>query len=40
MEYGAADEWPVILSHGFPYDVYAFADVANTLHPGPSLMQF
>lgn len=30
-EYGAADGWPVILSHGFPYDVHAFDDVAPTL---------
>lgn len=31
IEYGAADGWPVILSHGFPYDVHAFADGAATL---------
>lgn len=28
LEYGAADGWPVILSHGFPYDVRAFDEVA------------
>jgi pimeloyl-ACP methyl ester carboxylesterase len=30
-EYGPADGWPVILSHGFPYDVHAFDDVASIL---------
>src|ERR1700744_608358 len=30
LEYGAAG-WPVILSHGFPYDVHAFDDVASIL---------
>ena len=23
IEYGSVDGWPVILSHGFPYDVHA-----------------
>ena len=27
LEDGAADGWPVILSHGFPYDVHAYDDV-------------
>jgi pimeloyl-ACP methyl ester carboxylesterase len=31
VEYGPADGWPVILSHGFPYDVHAFDDVASIL---------
>jgi len=31
LEHGAADGWPVILSHGFPYDVHAFDDVAPIL---------
>jgi pimeloyl-ACP methyl ester carboxylesterase len=31
VEYGAADGWPVILSHGFPYDVHAFDEVAAIL---------
>lgn len=31
LEYGAANGWPVILSHGFPYDVHAFDDVAPIL---------
>ena len=30
-EYGPADGWPVILSHGFPYDVHAFEQVAPVL---------
>jgi pimeloyl-ACP methyl ester carboxylesterase len=30
-EYGAADGWPCILSHGFPYDVHAYADAAPLL---------
>lgn len=28
VEYGPAQGWPVILSHGFPYDVHAFDEVA------------
>jgi pimeloyl-ACP methyl ester carboxylesterase len=31
VEYGPGDGWPVILSHGFPYDVHAFDDVASIL---------
>jgi pimeloyl-ACP methyl ester carboxylesterase len=31
IEYGAIEAWPVILSHGFPYDVHAFTEVATTL---------
>ena len=31
VEYGPADGWPVILSHGFPYDVHAFDGVAPIL---------
>ncbi len=30
-QYGADDGWPCILSHGFPYDVHAYADVAPLL---------
>lgn len=30
-ERGRTDGWPVILSHGFPYDVHAFDDVAPML---------
>ena len=28
---GASDGWPVVLSHGFPYDVHAFDEVAPIL---------
>jgi pimeloyl-ACP methyl ester carboxylesterase len=31
VEYGPSTGWPVILSHGFPYDVHAFDDVAPIL---------
>lgn len=31
VEYGPADGWPVILSHGFPYDIHAFDEVAPML---------
>jgi pimeloyl-ACP methyl ester carboxylesterase len=31
VEYGPVDGWPVILSHGFPYDVHAFDEVALIL---------
>jgi pimeloyl-ACP methyl ester carboxylesterase len=31
FEYGAAGGWPVILSHGFPYDVHAYDQVASIL---------
>lgn len=35
IEYGPSDGWPVILSHGFPYDVHAFDEVAPILkHAG------
>lgn len=28
LEHGAADGWPCILGHGFPYDVHAYLEVA------------
>lgn len=31
LEYGPGNGWPVILSHGFPYDVHAFDEVAAML---------
>ena len=31
LDAGPADGWPVILSHGFPYDVHAFDDVVPIL---------
>lgn len=31
LQYGPVDGWPVILSHGFPYDVQAFNEVALML---------
>jgi len=31
VEHGPSDGWPVILSHGFPYDVHAFDEVAPIL---------
>jgi len=31
LDDGPADGWPVILSHGFPYDVHAFDDVVPIL---------
>lgn len=31
FEYGPADGWPVILSHGFPYDAHAFDEAAIIL---------
>ena len=31
VEYGPTDGWPVILSHGFPYDVHAYDEVALIL---------
>ncbi len=31
VEHGPVNGWPVILSHGFPYDVHAFDDVAAML---------
>ena len=30
-EYGSANGWPCILSHGFPYDVHAYAEAAPIL---------
>ncbi|MDE2365128.1 MAG: alpha/beta fold hydrolase [Hyphomicrobiales bacterium] len=30
-EYGAADGWPCVMGHGFPYSVEAYADVAPLL---------
>ncbi|MEO5890950.1 MAG: alpha/beta hydrolase [Ferruginibacter sp.] len=31
LEYGSSDGWPVILSHGFPYDPHGFSEVASIL---------
>ena len=31
VEHGPRGGWPVILSHGFPYDVHAFEEVALIL---------
>src|SRR5258708_36536902 len=31
LEHGPGNGWPVILSHGFPYDVHAFDEVASIL---------
>jgi len=31
IERGPANGWPVVLSHGFPYDIHAFDDVAAIL---------
>lgn len=31
VEHGPAEGWPVILSHGFPYDIRAFDEVAAVL---------
>jgi pimeloyl-ACP methyl ester carboxylesterase len=31
VEHGPSDGWPVILSHGFPYDVHAYDEVASIL---------
>lgn len=31
VEYGTSDGWPVILAHGFPYDIHAFNEVASIL---------
>ena len=31
LEHGSGNDWPVILSHGFPYDVHAFDEVASIL---------
>jgi pimeloyl-ACP methyl ester carboxylesterase len=40
VERGPKHGWPVILSHGFPYDVHAFDDVAEILaHCGARVLQ-
>lgn len=31
LEHGPANGWPAILSHGFPYDIHAFDEVASIL---------
>ena len=31
VEHGSSNGWPIILSHGFPYDVHAFDEVASIL---------
>lgn len=31
LEFGSADGWPVVLSHGFPYDPHAYDEVASRL---------
>ncbi|SEW24722.1 alpha/beta fold hydrolase [Chitinophaga arvensicola] len=31
LEHGASDGWPVLLSHGFPYDAHSFNEVASIL---------
>jgi pimeloyl-ACP methyl ester carboxylesterase len=31
VEHSSTSGWPVILSHGFPYDVHAFKEVASIL---------
>ena len=31
VEHGPTNGWPVILSHGFPYDVHSFDEVASIL---------
>jgi pimeloyl-ACP methyl ester carboxylesterase len=31
LEHGPTNGWPIILSHGFPYDVHAFDEVASIL---------
>lgn len=31
LEYGPEDGWPVVLSHGFPYDAHSFNEVASIL---------
>ncbi|ADW67195.1 alpha/beta fold hydrolase [Granulicella tundricola] len=31
LEDGASDGWPIVLTHGFPYDVHAFDDVVPLL---------
>ena len=31
LEYGPASGWPCVLSHGFPYDIHAYAEAAPLL---------
>lgn len=31
LEHGSSEGWPVLLSHGFPYDAHAFNEVASIL---------
>jgi len=31
VDHGPTDGWPVILSHGFPYDVHSYDEVASIL---------
>ena len=31
LEYGPASGWPCVLSHGFPYDIHAYAETAPLL---------
>ena len=31
LDHGAADGWPCIMGHGFPYDVHAYTDAARLL---------
>ena len=31
LEYGAADGWPCIMGHGFPYDAHAYDEAAPML---------
>ena len=31
LEFGAADGWPCIMLHGFPYDTQAYTDCAPML---------
>src|SRR5579871_1825518 len=31
LEVGRANGWPIVLAHGFPYDVHAFDEVAPRL---------
>ena len=34
LEHGPHDGWPVVLSHGFPFDVHAYDEVAPALASG------
>ena len=36
VEHGPGEGWPVILSHGFPYDIHAYDEVASILARGGS----